>query len=187
MVETGLNETELGKLILAACFVTDFGTVLALGVLFASFNLWMLLFLVILVVVLWKLQPITRWLIGKWGGRVSEVEVKFLFVLLFLLGGLATTAQSEAVLPAYLVGLIIAGVFVRNKVLVYRIRSIAFALLTPFFFIKAGMLISLPAVVTGALLIVVLLAVKVGTKFLGVWPLTRLFKMTPAKATISPC
>lgn len=179
MVETGLNETELGKLILAACFVTDFGTVLALGVLFASFNLWMLLFLVILVVVLWKLQPITRWLIGKWGGRVSEVEVKFLFVLLFLLGGLATTAQSEAVLPAYLVGLIIAGVFVRNKVLVYRIRSIAFALLTPFFFIKAGMLISLPAVVTGALLIVVLLAVKVGTKFLGVWPLTRLFKMTP--------
>jgi Kef-type K+ transport system membrane component KefB len=179
MVETGLNETELGKLILAACFVTDFGTVLALGVLFASFNLWMLLFLVILVVVLWKLQPITRWLIGKWGGRVSEVEVKFLFVLLFLLGGLATTAQSEAVLPAYLVGLIIAGVFVRDKVLVYRIRSIAFALLTPFFFIKAGMLISLPAVVTGALLIVVLLIVKVGTKFLGVWPLTRVFKLTP--------
>ncbi len=179
MVETGLNETELGKLILAACFVTDFGTVLALGVLFASFNLWMLLFLVILVGVLWKLQPITRWLIGKWGGRVSEVEVKFLFVLLFFLGGLATTAQSEAVLPAYLVGLIIAGVFVRDKVLVYRIRSIAFALLTPFFFIKAGMLISLPAVVTGALLIVVLLVVKVGTKFLGVWPLTRVFKLTP--------
>ncbi len=179
MVETGLNETELGKLILAACFVTDFGTVLALGVLFASFNLWMLVFLVILVVVLWKLQPITHWLIGKWGGRVSEVEVKFLFVLLFFLGGLATTAQSEAVLPAYLVGLIIAGVFVRDKVLVYRIRSIAFALLTPFFFIKAGMLISLPAVVTGALLIVVLLVVKVGTKFLGVWPLTRVFKLTP--------
>src|SRR6266487_3668971 len=99
MVETGLNETELGKLILAACFVTDFGTVLALGVLFASFNLWMLVFLVILVVVLWKLQPITHWLIGKWGGRVSEVEVKFLFVLLFFLGGLATTAQSEAVSP----------------------------------------------------------------------------------------
>lgn len=179
MVETGLNETELGKLILAACFVTDFGTVLALGVLFASFNLWMLLFLVILVGVLWKLQSITRWLIGKWGGRVSEVEVKFLFVLLFFLGGLATTAQSEAVLPAYLVGLIIAGVFVRDKVLVYRIRSIAFALLTPFFFIKAGMLISLPAVVTGALLIVALLVVKVSTKFLGVWPLTRVFKMTP--------
>ena len=172
-------ETELGKLILAACFVTDFGTVLALGVLFASFNVWMFVFLAVLVVVLWKLQPVTRWLIGTWGGRVSEVEIKFLFLVLFVLGALVTTAQSEAVLPAYLVGLIIAGVFVRDRVLVNRIRSIAFALLTPFFFLKAGTLVSVPAVFAGLLLILVLLAVKVGTKFLGVWPLTRLFRMSP--------
>jgi len=178
MVETRLNETELGKLILAACFVTDFGTVLALGVLFANYNLWLLGFVVVLVVVLWKLQPITHWVISHWGGRVSEIEVKFLFVVLFFLGGLATVAQSEAVLPAYLIGLIIAGVFVREKVLVARIRSIAFALLTPFFFIKAGTLISVPAIVTGALLIVILLAVKISTKFVGVWPLTRVFKMS---------
>ncbi len=179
MVETDLNETELGKLILAACFVTDFGTVLALGVLFASFNVWMFVFLAVMVVVLWKLQPLTRWLIGTWGGRVSEVEIKFLFLVLFVLGALATTAQSEAVLPAYLVGLIIAGVFVRDRVLIHRIRSIAFALLTPFFFLKAGTLVSVPAVFAGLLLIIALLAVKVGTKFLGVWPLTRLFRMSP--------
>ncbi len=179
MIETGLNETELGKLILAACFVTDFGTVLALGVLFASFNLWMLVFLLVMGLVLWKLQAITRWLMGRWGGRVSEIEVKFLFLVLFVLGAFSTTAQSEAVLPAYLVGLVIAGVFVRDRVLVYRIRSIAFALLTPFFFIKAGTYISLPALVAGVLLIVVLLTVKIGAKFLGVWPLTRAFKLTP--------
>ncbi|GAC1402660.1 MAG: hypothetical protein NVSMB49_19020 [Ktedonobacteraceae bacterium] len=178
MVETGLNETELGKRILAACFVTDFGTVLALGVLFASFNVWMFVFLAVLVVILWKLQTLTRWLIGTWGGRVSEVEIKFLFLVLFVLGALATTAQSEAVLPAYLVGLIIAGVFVRDRVLVYRIRSIAFALLTPFFFLKAGTLVSVPAMFAGLLLIVVLLVVKVGMKFLGVWPLMRLFRMS---------
>ncbi len=77
--------------------------------------------------------------------RVSEAEVKFLFLLLFFLGGLSTTANSEAVLPAYLIGLVIAGVFSHDKVLVPRIRTIAFALLTPFFFIKAGTLISLPA------------------------------------------
>ncbi len=177
MVETGLNETELGKLILAACFVTDFGTVLALGVLFASFNIWLLLFLVIMIAVLWKLQTITRWVIATWGGRVSEIEVKFLFLVLFVLGGLATVANSEAVLPAYLIGLVVAGVFVHDRVLVYRIRSIAFAFLTPFFFIKAGMLISVPALLAGILLILVLLAVKIGTKFLGVWPLTRVFKM----------
>ena len=179
MVETGFNETELGKLILAACFVTDFGTVLALGVLFASFTIWMLVFLVVTVIVLWKLQTLTRWLIGTWGGRVSEVEVKFLFLVLFALGALSTTAKSEAVLPAYLVGLVIAGVFVRDRVLVYRIRSIAFALLTPFFFIKAGTLISVPALWAGMVLIVVLLMVKIVTKFVGVWPLTRLFHLSP--------
>ncbi|HMA70510.1 MAG TPA: cation:proton antiporter, partial [Xanthobacteraceae bacterium] len=42
MVETGLNKTELGKIILAACFVTDLGTVLALGIVFANFNRWLL-------------------------------------------------------------------------------------------------------------------------------------------------
>ncbi len=177
MVETGLNETELGKLILAACFVTDFGTVLALGILFASFTIWLLVFLVVMVIVLWKLQTMTRWVITTWGGRVSEIEVKFLFLVLFVLGGLATVANSEAVLPAYLIGLVVAGVFVHDRVLVYRIRSIAFAFLTPFFFIKAGMLISVPALLAGILLIVALLAVKIGTKFLGVWPLTRVFKM----------
>jgi len=179
MVETGLNTTELGKLILAACFITDLGTVVALGVLFASFNLWLIAFVVVLIVVLWKIQAITRWVMVKWGGRVSEVEVKFLFLVLFFLGGLATLANSEAVLPAYLLGLVIAGVFSHDKVLVHRIRTIAFALLTPFFFIKAGTLVSIPALLVGWLLIIVLLGVKIGSKFIGVWPLTRVFKMTP--------
>jgi Kef-type K+ transport system membrane component KefB len=179
MVETGLSNTDFGKLILAACFVTDLGTVLALGVLFASFNVWMVVFVVVTALVLWKLPTVTRWVISHWGSRVSEPEVKFIFLVLFFLGGLSTTAKSEAVLPAYLVGLVIAGVFVRDKVLVQRMRSIAFAMLTPFFFIKAGTFISLSALLTGFTLIVALLGVKIAAKFIGVWPLTRVFRMSP--------
>jgi len=178
MIEAGLNTTDLGKLILAACFVTDLGTVLALGVLFASINGWLALFVVATAVVLWKLSAITRWVIAHWGSRVSEPEVKFIFLVLLFLGGLATIAKSEAVLPAYLVGLVIANVFMHDKLVVLRIRSIAFALLTPFFFIKAGTLVSLPALVAGLGLIVLLLGVKVVSKFLGVWPLTQIFRMS---------
>ena len=178
MVESGLSDTDLGKLILAACFVTDLGTVVALGVLFASFNMWMGVFIVVTALVLWKLQTVTRWVISHWGNRVSEPEVKFIFLVLFFLGGLSTTAKSEAVLPAYLVGLVIAGVFVRDKVLVQRMRAIAFTMLTPFFFIKAGTFISLPALLAGLALIVALLAVKIVLKFIGVWPLTRVFRMS---------
>lgn len=178
MVETGLNNTELGKLILAACFINDLGTVIALGVLFASFTIWLAAFVAVLIVVLCFLNPLSRWVIGTFGGRVSELEVKFLFLVLFFLGGMATIANSEAVLPAYLVGLVIAGVFSKEKVLVQRLRTIAFALLTPFFFIKAGTLISLPALLAGILLVIALLGVKVLTKFVGIWPLTRVFKMS---------
>jgi Kef-type K+ transport system membrane component KefB len=176
MIETGLNRTELGKLILAACFVTDLGTVLALGVMFATFNVWLVVFVGVTGVVLWYLPRATRYVIASVGNRVSEPEVKFVFLVLFALGGLAQVAKSEAVLPAYLVGLVIAGVFVRDRVLVDRMRSIAFAILTPFYFIKAGLFVSLPAVVAGALIIVAFFVVKILAKIIGVWPLTRLFR-----------
>jgi Kef-type K+ transport system membrane component KefB len=48
-------------------------------------------------------------------------------------------------LPAYLVGLVVAGVFLRDKTLVHRMRSIAFAVFTPFYFIRAGSYVSLAA------------------------------------------
>jgi Kef-type K+ transport system membrane component KefB len=176
MVESGLNRTEIGKLILAACFVNDFGTVLALGIIFANFNLWLAFFVGVTAVVLWYLPRLTRYVIRSVGHRVSEPEVKFVFLVLFLLGGLAQVAKSEAVLPAYLVGLVIAGVFVRDRVLMERMRTIAFTLLTPMYFIKAGLYVSLPAVAAGALLIVAFLAAKMVSKVVGIWPLTRAFK-----------
>ncbi len=179
MVESGLAAADLGKLILAACFVTDLGTVLALGILFASFDRWLVLFAAVLAVALAVLPRLTRLVVARWGGRVSEAEVKFLLLVLTVLGGLATTAGSEAVLPAYLVGLVVAGVFSHDRQPLHRLRATTFALLTPFFFLKAGALIALPALWAGLGLIAVLLGVKVATKFLGVWPLTRLFRLEP--------
>lgn len=177
MVETGLNESPLGKKILAACFVNDLGTVLALGVLFANLNVWMVVFVGVSIVVLASLPTVMPWVLTTFGGRVSEIEVKFLLLVLFFLGGLAKAANSEAVLPAYLIGLMVAGVFFRNRTLNSRMRTTAFAILTPFFFLRAGLLISLPAVVSGAGLILTLLAVKMVTKFIGVRPLTAAFRL----------
>jgi Kef-type K+ transport system membrane component KefB len=170
MIETGLNRQDLGKLILAACFVTDLGTVLALGGLFATYGWLLLVFVAVTVVTLLVLPRATRYVIDRFGHRVSEPEVKFLLIVLFGLGGLATAAGSEAVLPAYVAGLVVAGVFMNDRVLVDRIRSIAFALLTPFFFLHAGLLISAPALVSGAGVIALLFGVKMLTKLLGVWP-----------------
>ena len=183
MIEGGLSDTALGKMILAACFITDFGTVLALGGLFAHFNIWLLVFVVVMSVVLWFMPTWTKYIISHLGAtRVSEPEVKFIFGILFFLGGLATTAKSEAVLPAYLVGLVVAGVFLRDKTLVHRMRSIAFAMFTPFYFIKAGLYVSLPALWSAAGLIAVFLIIKLATKVTGVWPLARLHYMRRREA-----
>jgi Kef-type K+ transport system membrane component KefB len=178
MVDTGLNRTELGKLILAACFVTDLGTVLALGVMFANFNGWLAFFVGVTTVVLAFMPRLTRYVIAAVGRRVSEPELKFVFLVLFFLGGLAKVAQSEPVLPAYVLGLVVAGVFVSDKAPLERMRTIAFTILTPFYFIKAGLLVSANAVVGGAALIGAFLLVKVAAKFIGVAPLTRAFKLT---------
>jgi Kef-type K+ transport system membrane component KefB len=183
MIESGLGQTPMGKTILAACFITDFGTVLALGTLFADFNWWLVVFVVVTAVMLWFMPIWTQFIITKLGAtRVSEPEVKFIFLVLFFLGGLASTAKSEAVLPAYLVGLVVAGVFLRDKTLVHRMRSIAFTIFTPFYFIKAGSYVSLPALWASIGIIVLLLAMKMATKYIGVWPLTKVFYMRNREA-----
>jgi Kef-type K+ transport system membrane component KefB len=183
MIEGGLGQTPMGKTILAACFITDFGTVLALGMLFADFNWWMVVFVAVTAVMLWFMPKWTQFIITRLGAtRVSEPEVKFIFLVLFFLGGLASTAKSEAVLPAYLVGLVVAGVFLRDKTLVNRMRSIAFTIFTPFYFIKAGLFVSLPALWTSLGLIAILLLIKLAAKFVGVWPLTKVFYMRNREA-----
>jgi Kef-type K+ transport system membrane component KefB len=175
MVETGLNRQELGKLILAACFVTDLGTVLALGGFFANFGLLLLVFVAVSAAALALLPFATRFVISTLGHRVSEPEIKFLLVVLLGLGALAVKAGSEAVLPAYVAGIVVAGIFLRDRILIDRLRSISFALLTPFFFLRAGVLISAPALASGAGVIALLLGVKLLAKWAGVWPVATAF------------
>jgi Kef-type K+ transport system membrane component KefB len=176
MVETGYNRTELGKIILAACFINDIGTVLALGLVFANYNVYLVLFAVATIVVMALLPRIVPWLFARIGGRASEPEIKFIFLVLFVLGGFANLGKSEAVLPAYLIGMVLAPFFLKQKELQVRMRAICFAFLTPFYFLKAGSLIEAHALLAGAGLIALFLAMKMITKFVGILPLTRYFK-----------
>ena len=109
MLELGFNVTEYGKAILAACFINDLGTVIALGLIFSPFTIKTLIFVVVSVAVFVVLPFLTPWFFKKYGGRVSELEAKYLLFFLFAMGGLAVWAGSEAVLPAYMIGMVLAG------------------------------------------------------------------------------
>ncbi|HUK10310.1 MAG TPA: cation:proton antiporter [Stellaceae bacterium] len=176
MVETGFNSTELGKVILAACFVNDLGTVLALGIIFANYDASLIVFGAVTIAVLLILPWFTPWLFARIGRRVSEPQIKFVLLVLFGLGGLSATARSEAVLPAYLIGMVLAPIFLRDKELTHRVRVIAFTILTPFYFLKAGSLVSADVIVASAGSILIYLGVKMVTKFVGILPLTRVFR-----------
>jgi len=179
MIETGFNKTELGKIILAACFINDLGTVLALGIVFAHYDLWMLLFGAVTAGVLVILGRYAPQMFRSLGNRVSEPQTKFVSLILLGLGGLASVAGSEAVLPAYLVGMALAPTFIAEQELPHRMRIIAFSILTPFYFLKAGSLVQAHAVMASLGLIAVFLAIKMVTKFVGILPLTRYHKFEP--------
>src|SRR5579863_1103784 len=173
MVETGFNKSEIGKIILAACFINDLGTVLALGAVFAHYDYWMLLFGAATAAAMFLLARYAPWMFRSLGNRVSEPQTKFVSLVLLGLGGLATVAGSEAVLPAYLVGMALAPTFLAERELPHRMRIIAFSILTPFYFLKAGSLVEARAVIASIGLIGIFLAIKMATKFIGVLPLTR--------------
>src|SRR5271170_6900875 len=176
MLELGFNATEYGKAILAACFVNDLGTVIALGLIFSPFTFKTLIFVVVSVAVFAILPFLTPWFFRKYGGRVSELEAKYLLFFLFAMGGLALWAGSEAVLPAYLIGMVLAGTVGKDHALIRRLRTLTFGFLTPFYFIRAGSFVSVPALVAAPAAFILLLIVKIGTKIVGVYPVTRLFK-----------
>jgi Kef-type K+ transport system membrane component KefB len=176
MLEFGFNTTEYGKTVLAACFVTDLGTVVALGLIFAPFTFKTLVFLGVGIVVFGLLPFVTPRFFARYGSRPSELETKFLLLCLLGMGALATWADSEAVLPAYLIGMVLAGTVGKDQILVRRLRTLTFGLLTPFYFIRAGSFVSIPALIAAPFAFIFFLIVKVASKIVGVYPVTKFYK-----------
>lgn len=175
MLEFGFNRTDYGKTVLAACFITDLGTVVMLGIMFSPFTFKTLAFVGVSTAAFVVLPWLTPRFFQKFGARPSELEAKFLLLVMFGLGALALWADSEPVLPAYLMGMVLAGTVGKDHVLVRRLRTLTFGFLTPFYFIRAGSYVSVPALVAAPMIFVVLLLAKMVTKVLGVYPVTRWF------------
>jgi Kef-type K+ transport system membrane component KefB len=168
LIETGMSRTEIGKIILSSCFITDLGTAVALSMLFTRPNAYLLVLVAALVMSTLFVPRLLKWLFRTFKARTGEPDVKLLLVLVVGLGALAQTAGVHAVLPAYILGLIAADTLASNRDVLLKVRALSLSFLTPFFFIGAGMNVSFSAVVTGAGLIAVLFFVKVGAKFIGI-------------------
>jgi len=180
LVETGLTNYEIGKIIMASCFITDLGTALALSLIFAEFNSFTLIFAGVSIFVILITPKISPSIFKRYGERVIEPEIKFLFLILFLFIYVAKLGSSHAILPAFVTGLVLSKNFGENRVLQRKLRIIAFAMITPFFFINGGMNISLKLLYQHLGLFIILFGVKQLTKIGGIYPFAR--KYVPKEA-----
>jgi len=183
LVETGLNQSVVGKRIMSATFVTDMGTVVALSTLFIKPTLWIVPFVAVSVFLIVALPRIAPWFFGRYGDRVIEPEIKLVFASLFLLMWLGARANSQAVLPAFVLGLVMSNHYVQHREEQQRMRVVAFAFLTPFFFLKGGMNISASALWGNLGVLALLFLWKMVPKFAAVYPLARRFTTPHATFT----
>ena len=173
LVERGLTDTSIGKLLMSATFVTDLCTALALSAIFIKPNLWFPVFLAVSLLLIVVLPRVAPWFFGRYGDRVIEPEIKLVFLCLLVLMVLADKSNGHAVLPAFVLGLVMSRHYQEHREEQKRLRVVAFAFLTPFFFIKGGMNVSLGAVAANLGLLVALLAAKMVPKIGFIYPLAR--------------
>jgi Kef-type K+ transport system membrane component KefB len=173
LVERGLTDTGVGKLLMSATFVTDLCTALALSAIFIKPNVWFPVFLAASVLLILALPRLAPWFFGRYGDRVIEPEIKLVFLCIFVLMVLADASNGHAVLPAFVLGLVMSRHYQEHREEQKRLRVVAFAFLTPFFFIKGGMNVSLGAVAANLGLLAALLAAKMVPKVAFIYPLAR--------------
>jgi Kef-type K+ transport system membrane component KefB len=183
LVERDLNSTQVGKLLMSATFVTDICTAIALSAIFIKPNPWFPVFLLVSLALIIALPRVAPWFFRRYGDRVIEPEIKLVFACLFVLMVLADLANGHAVLPAFVLGLVMSQHYAEHREEQQRLRVVAFAFLTPFFFLKGGLNVSLGAVAANLGLLAALLLAKMVPKIAFILPLAR--RAIPKHATFT--
>ncbi len=174
-LETGLNRVRLGKAMLGVCFVTDLGTLLALGLMFSPFTWKTAVFVAGSTAALLILPRLTPHLVDRYANRTAAFRTKWVLFVLFGLGALALWADTEPVLPAYVAGMLLSQSLSGDHQFIRRLRTLTIGFLSPFYFLRAGAMVSLPALVAAPLGFGALLVGKVATKVLGIGVMSRRF------------
>jgi Kef-type K+ transport system membrane component KefB len=175
MSETGLNRSGYGKGVIGTAFINDLASVLALGLIFAPFSWKTVAFVAGSIGIIAVLPRITEELTHRYGNRTAAIRTKWILLVLFGLGALALWAESEAVLPAYVAGIALAGIAAKDRKWLSRLRTLTIGLLTPFYFLRAGSLVSLSTVLAGPFIFLALLGGKVAAKIFGLYPVIARF------------
>jgi Kef-type K+ transport system membrane component KefB len=179
MLEYGFNKTEFGKGVLGACFINDLGTVIALGLIFAPFTYKTVIFIGATIIMILFLRPMTDFIIKRFAYKTAAIRAKWIIFILLLMGVLALWSGSEPVLPAYIIGMVLARTMEKDGHFVRRLRTLTVGFLTPLYFLRAGALVSIPALLAAPFIFLLLFTGKVISKIFGLYPAIHNFRDDP--------
>ena len=178
LLETNLSKTMVGNMLMSSTFITNMGTAVMLSILFARPTLYTAIFIAVSIVVIFLATNFSHHVFDnpKLKNKVIEPEIKYIFLLLLVFIYFANLGAGHAILPAFVLGLFMSKHFaetLETKVVKNRLRTVAFAIITPIFFIVVGMKVSLSLIMSAIGLFATLLAIKQLSKFLGVYFLAK--------------
>ncbi|MCU0473714.1 MAG: cation:proton antiporter [Bacteroidales bacterium] len=176
MLEYGLNKTSFGKSLLGSCFVNDLGTVIGLGLIFAPFTYKTLVFIAVTILLIFALPLLTDFLIEHFAYKTAAIRTKWILFVLISMAVLAIWSGSEPVLPAYIIGMILAKTVEADNFFIRRLRTMTVGFLTPIYFMRAGALMSLPALIAAPFIFILLFFTKIIFKIFGLYPVIKRFK-----------
>ena len=171
LIETDLTDVNLAKTLLAATFVTNMTTIIFLSMIFIKPDLYTFLFIIISIVIIILAAKYSDHIFNheKLKNKVIEPEIKYVFLLLVIFMYFAALGNGEAVLPAFILGLLMSKQLAKVKDLMVRMRTVSYAVITPIFFIVGGLRISFALILTSLGLFVTLFGIKIISKFIGVY------------------
>ncbi|MBF0361740.1 MAG: cation:proton antiporter [Oligoflexia bacterium] len=176
LVEMNLSQTDIGKLLMASTFVTDMGTAIALSLLFITPTKYTAIFIVVSIVVIVIALRFSHRIFDnlRIKNKVIEPEIKYIFLLLLVLMFFAKVGNAFAILPVFLMGLLMSNFFARRSgsdgnYIKNKLRTVAYAFITPIFFIVGGLKVSFPMIAGALSIFIILFSLKIIAKFIGVY------------------
>lgn len=169
--DNGLLKIDLGKMLLGVAFLPDFLVTVALFVFFTKIDLITVLVIIglILAVIFARKFSYDYFFKTFRGQTSSEVKLRFIFALFFLVSFISEKGKLHASLAIFILGILFSDLMEKKPETNMKLRAVAFSIFVPMFYFKAGLLFSFKAVIVNFPLIAIILSIAFIAKYIGIY------------------
>lgn len=181
MKESDFLKTDVGKVILGSVAFSEILGMLILSLIFFKFSLIGFFVIAISFILIYLLPDISKVIIKRYKDHSSEIELKFILVLLLGISAISEFANIEVAISAFFIGVVTSKIVKNHEDLEKKLRSLTFGFLTPFFFFEIGMKIEIANIAQNLSLVVALFFISYSSNIICNFIFGKKFAPTHAK------